>query len=85
MARSEQSRPNATTTIATLIEARIRVYARCPTCDTRRDVDLRRIAKAKGEDYRLWNRKTACTLTPGCKGRVFFKYHWNMWDHRMAD
>lgn len=44
----------------------------CDTCRKYKDVDLVKLAEIKGLDYSLWNRRTACRLTPGCNGKVRF-------------
>jgi 5-methylcytosine-specific restriction endonuclease McrA len=87
-AKRSASRPTWTADIATMIAHNVRVDARCPTCDSSKyDIDLHVIEAAKGGDYDLWNRTTACTFTAGCQGRVHFKYMWRggMWPRTMGD
>jgi len=81
-------RPAWTKDLATMIAQDVVVQARCPTCNTTQtDIDLVKLAAIKGGDYDLWGRTTACRFTPGCKGRVHFKYmaRGGAWPRAMND
>lgn len=81
-------RPSWTKDLATMIANDVLVDARCPTCNTtQKEIDLVALAAIKGGDYDLWNRTTACRFTPGCEGRVHFKYmaRKSIWTRLMGD
>lgn len=65
-------RPGWAENLGTLIASGERVRASCDTCRGWKDVDLVALAAIKGEAYDLWNKRTSCKITPGCKGRVLF-------------
>lgn len=48
------------------------IHSRCMTCGTLFRVNLRIIAKVKGPDFSLWNRKDRCRRL-GCIGHVEFQ------------
>lgn len=61
--------PPSTETVGLLIEHGVRVRVTCTVCRTNwREVDLEKVARVKGRDFSLWNKRTRCRLTPGCEG-----------------
>jgi len=58
--------------------------AECETCRGHQDIDLPALAERVGRDYSLWNRRSPCRLTPGCKGWMVYRCGPG-WPHLMAD
>lgn len=46
----------------------------CTVCKTSREIDLEALVAKVGDDYTLFNKRTRCKLTPGCRG-------WNRFLH----
>lgn len=63
-----------------MIEAGAHIQVRCTECKmhrrfTREDLEI--LAAKVGMDYSLYNRRTPCKLTPGCRG-------WNQFDYLLG-
>lgn len=59
-------------TLGRMIEHGFTAFGRCSTCGKEKAVDLEALAALKGADYSLWNRRSRCQLTEGCRGWVHF-------------
>jgi hypothetical protein len=59
-------------TVGAAIEHRTIVHAYCGRCSFWKVADLRAIAKAKGPDWSLYDRRLKCP-TADCKGPVLFR------------
>ena len=64
-------------TVGHLIERNIRITRYCETCGEKADVDLNRIAVAKGFDFDLTDRLPLCT-NGDCIGMIRFQAHAGM-------
>lgn len=64
-------------TVGHLIEKNIRITRYCETCGEKADVDLHRIAVAKGFDFDLTDRLPLCT-NGDCIGMIRFQAHAGM-------
>lgn len=83
---SRRLKPSWTLTIGRLHEEQnVAVTARCRTCHAVHAVDLLALIDKVGCDYSLWNRSPRCTLTPGCAGRVHFRWTTGTWTHAFED
>lgn len=85
MGKRTSMRPAWTSDLGALVAAGIGVRWSCDRCGKWGDVDLDRVAAAKGEAFDLWNRQARCRETPGCQGPVRFMYRGHgrfylMWD-----
>lgn len=70
-------------TVGRMIERGAKVRWRCDIVQSHYgDVDLKRIAKAKGGDYQLINRRPPCRI-PGCPGQAIFEDWSSQWPTRM--
>jgi len=58
-------------TVGDMIQQGWDVHSRCMTCGTLFRVNLRIIARLKGPDFSIWNRKDRCRRL-GCSGHVEF-------------
>jgi hypothetical protein len=66
---ADRERPSWTENLRTLIASDREVRAWCDTCPAPFViVDVPALARIKGEDYSLWNRRTKCRLTVDCPG-----------------
>lgn len=66
-------------TISRMIERRAKIRWRCDIDPAHRgDVDLNRVAEAKGGDYSIVNRRPRCRI-PGCPGVVIFEDFGGSW------
>lgn len=70
----KRDRPKFAVNVGALIASETPVRANCLTCQQCKDIDLRPIAEARGEDFDLWDKRTRCQLTPGCEGINYFSY-----------
>lgn len=69
--------------VSSMADRKARVRWACDVSDSHYgDVDLRRIARAKGGDYSLWNKRASCRI-PGCPGIVRFQDVSSMWPVKM--
>lgn len=69
--------------ISRMIDRESRVGWRCDVAlGHRGDVDLKRIARAKGGDYVLINRRPPCRV-PGCPGQAIFEDLSRQWPTRL--
>lgn len=68
---------NRVRTVGDLIEGGIRTTRQCDWCRDVAEVDLHRIAAAKGADFSLVDRLPICT-NGGCFGMVRFQMHRGM-------
>ncbi len=59
-----------------LIHAKARVNATCSACGLWRPVDLEELARRRGLNFSLWNKRSSCkTIGPDgarCPGHVFY-------------
>lgn len=65
------------TTVGDLIEGGVRTTRQCQWCNDFADVDLRKIAMAKGASFSLVDRLPICT-NGDCLGMVRFQVHQGM-------
>jgi len=84
MGKRASLRPSWTANVSTMIAEGITARAFCDRCGQWAEVDLERIAAAKGPEFDLWNRSTRCRAE-GCTGRVRFQHSGRgvmrpMWD-----
>lgn len=84
--------PSWTRSIATMLEVtdqpghNVEAWCdRCRICRHLKRRELERIAKAKGPDYSLFNRRTRCRMTEGCTGWVTFRYQRGCWAYALYD
>jgi hypothetical protein len=91
MRRGPSIVPSWTKTISSMIEAHgpgCNVEVRCSLCAGFKKLakeDLERIGAAKGMDYSLWNKRTRCRLTPGCRGWNTFRFEHGPWAYGLFD
>lgn len=70
-------------TVQRMIERSAKIRWRCDVGQGHHgDVDLKRIAKAKGGDYSLVNRRPPCRI-PGCPGVVIFEDFTGSWPRKV--
>jgi hypothetical protein len=55
-------------TLAEMIQGGFQSFVRCSLCKGHRQIDLHALLAKVGPDYSLWNRRSRCKLTKGCKG-----------------
>lgn len=70
--------------VRNFIDRQRRIAARCFVCGRSMDVDLERIAEAKGDGFILANHRPFCRF-PGCPGRVEFIDRSSLWAKRLDD
>ena len=71
-------------TLGKMIDGGHTAMAECSSCRGHRDIDLVALAAKVGRDYSLWNRRSPCRLTDGCKGWMVYRCGPG-WPHLMAD
>jgi hypothetical protein len=64
--------PDWAQSIGALIAAGATCRVQCGTCFGTKGLDLERIAAARGRDFCLWNKRSRCRLSPGCRGTARF-------------
>ncbi|MGX1804056.1 hypothetical protein ACWIDJ_17195 [Brevundimonas naejangsanensis] len=70
-------------TVQRMIERRANIRWRCDVGQGHHgDVDLKRVAKAKGGDYSIVNRRPSCRI-PGCPGVVIFEDFSGSWPRKV--
>lgn len=69
--------------VSQMIDRRAKIRWRCDAVQSHHgDVDLKPIAKAKGGDFVLMNRRPPCRI-PGCPGLVIFEDCSSIWAKRL--